>query len=398
MGDARVRLGEFGAAADAFRAGRVLVRGDALAEARLLLKVSQMSWQQGRRPEALRWIRRADGLLEARRDLPARAERARLAVEYGAVRQQQGRASEAIRWWRRAIPEAEAAGARDALAHAYYLLDWALQSLGRGEEAVNAPAALVIYEELGDLGQQAKVLNNLGAKAYFEGAWDEAIAYYERARIAFERLGAQVDAATPILNIGEILSDQGQLPEAEAQLRQALRVCRAADYRSGAAQASALLGVVEARAGRFEEGLVLLADARALYLADGEKVAAIEVDAKVVECLVLRGDGRAASTLAADTLERALAADAGYLEPALRRLSGQALALIGRSDMARQALDEALATARRAGDEYQTALILEALRRLPAPARAGLDARAMADEHHRILAKLGVRATGSAPL
>jgi class 3 adenylate cyclase/tetratricopeptide (TPR) repeat protein len=397
LGEARVRLGEFPGAGAAFLSSRALVRGDVLAEARLLLKVSEITKRQGRHPQALAWLRRADHLLAERHDQAARAERARLTVEYGGVRIEQGRPTDAIRWCRQAIPEAEASGARDALAHAYYVLDWALTTLGRLQDATNSEQALVIYEELGDTAQQAKVLNNLGNRAWWLGAWDKAVDYYDRARKAFERLGAQVDAAVPLGNIGMILSEQGRLPEAEVYLRQALRISRAAGDRAGVAIALQLIGTVAAREGRFDDALKLLADARAMHVEDGERAAIVDVDAFIVECLVLRGDGRAALALATETLARAAEAEASHLEPMLRRLEGEALALVGRPEAARESFDAAL-SASRGKDEYQAALTLEAMLRLPHSVRADLDEHELGKEHMAIFQRLGIRASGAAPV
>ena len=87
----------------------------------------------------------------------------------------------------RAVEEAESAGAREPLAHAYFLLDWCYASLGRYEEAIYSPRALAIYEELGNLHRQGLILNNMGVFAHFQGRWDEALDLYKRAEHAWER-------------------------------------------------------------------------------------------------------------------------------------------------------------------------------------------------------------------
>ena len=46
------------------------------------------------------------------------------------------------------------------------MLDWALVELGRGDEAVHSQRALELYDELGKLGPQATIYNNLGMFAY----------------------------------------------------------------------------------------------------------------------------------------------------------------------------------------------------------------------------------------
>ena len=60
--------------------------------------------------------------------------------------------------------------------------------------------------------------------AYFDGRWDDAIALYRRARVRGERSGRPADVAFVDCNVGEILSDQGQLDAAEEHLQRARRV------------------------------------------------------------------------------------------------------------------------------------------------------------------------------
>ena len=161
------------------------------------------------------------------------------------MRQGQGRSREAIRWCGEAVAEAKQAGEKKALAHAYLILDWADISLGRLAEATRSPAALALYEELGDLDGQALTLNNMGARAYFDGRWDDALRLYERAQTARERLGDVVTGAEITYNIAEILVDRGRLTEAEELVRRSLRIWRASGQRPGIAYATRLLGRIE---------------------------------------------------------------------------------------------------------------------------------------------------------
>ena len=101
-------------------------------------------------------------------------------VWYATVRQAQGQHREAVNWCDKAIAQARECGDRDAEAHALFILDWAWTSLGQSDRLNVSEDALLIYTDLGDLGGQAVVLNNLGVFAYFRGQWDEAIAFYQR--------------------------------------------------------------------------------------------------------------------------------------------------------------------------------------------------------------------------
>ena len=134
-------------------------------------------------------------------------------------------------------------GELSALAHASAALDWALVESGHREQATHSSRALEIYEALGDLEHEGRVLNNLGMFAYFDGRWDDAIAFYRRAGACGERSGRPGDVAYTDCNIGEILSDQGHLDEAGASLRRARQVWSG----TGERQAVAFVDVLLAR-------------------------------------------------------------------------------------------------------------------------------------------------------
>ena len=184
---------------------------------------------------AVRWTLGACGRSQALDGEEAARIRARLLSLLATLRQRQGRTgSEAIALCRQAIAEAERSGEDAALAHACFILDWALFDSGRPEEATHSARALAIYERLGDLDRQAAVLNNLGGFAYHEGRWDDAVELYRRSRDASERAGDLANAAFGDCNVGEVLSDQGRWDEAEVELRRARRTWRGSGYESEA--------------------------------------------------------------------------------------------------------------------------------------------------------------------
>jgi class 3 adenylate cyclase/tetratricopeptide (TPR) repeat protein len=362
LGDVRERLGEYERAAGAYRAARRLLAGDPVAEARLMLKQGWIRDRSGRFTEALRWIGR--GLREMA-DVGGEAaakQRAQLTVSYAAVRQAQGRHREAIRWCRRTIEEAQAAGERDALAHAYYLLDWALVDIGKADEAVYSEPALAIYEELGDLAGQTTVLNNMAGFAYLVGDWTEALERYRRARQASLKAGDSVNAAVPAAGIAEILLEQGHLPEAEELLNEALRVWRAAGHWWGISYASLNLGRVAARAGDLKRAEGLLREAREGFDRGGAAGFTSEVDARIAELQILQVRGEETMELL-DQLAKDEGAEGGSAThgPLLYRLRGYALAQAGRSDEASQAFEESLRLGRARGAGHEVAATLAAI-------------------------------------
>ena len=147
---------------------------------------------------------------------------------------------------------------RKARADAYVVMDWALLDLGRYDEVTRLEGALQYYESIGDFNAAASVHNSMGALAYFQGRWGEAVGFYDRFIETKERLGDPVHAASGMLNVAEVLSDQGRWEEAEERLRVVLRVARGAKEENLAAYATAYLGRVLSRAGRGGDGEVLL--------------------------------------------------------------------------------------------------------------------------------------------
>ena len=389
LGDVLVRMGDFRRARGVYRDARASLGDEALGTARILEKQARISERLGRYSDALRWLQRGRTALNGLDGIDILRQRAQLSVSYASIRVAQGRAREARTWCARAIEEADASGEREALAHAYYILDWALSLEGRATEYENSAKALEIYRELSDPAGQAVVLNNLGAFKYFDGHWDEAVVLYKRGRDARERTGDPVNAAYGTCNIGEILSDQGRLEEAEPLLRDASRVWRAAGDGAGVAFAESLLGRLASRAGRAEEAMDLFTRARATFVKVGSQTDTIEVDARVAECLVFRG-------LADEALERVSTAlvEAEALEgvsvqtPLLQRIRGYALMQLGRLDDAAAAFDASLLVAQARKARYDEALTLRAVEQLARLRGSGPSAAGRRSD--RILSELGV--------
>ena len=255
-----MRLADYERGDRALAEARRLLRDDPAESARLMLRQAAVQYRRARFGHAVRWVRRGLRTIEHDSDGPAQRQRAHLEAYYAAIRFRQGRLREAIDWCRRAIDDATVVDARDALAHAYYMLDYALVALGRQDEAIYSERALAIYQELGDVSEEAGVLNNLGAFAYYDGRWRDAVDYYHRAEDAFERAGDRWLATMATTNRGELLSDQGRLDEAEQLFKYALRVARAAGSASRIADINGFYGRLAARAGRFDEAREVLGE------------------------------------------------------------------------------------------------------------------------------------------
>lgn len=377
------------------KARRLLPEADP-EQPRLLLMEGHIREVSGRYSEALRWYARARRLAQA---LPEDQKRTQLLVELAlataGVRYRQGALSECIGWCKRALDEADAIGDLPNAAHAYYLLHLAYTSMASPEREAYRGIALPIYEELGDLGGQAKTLNNMGIDAYYEGRWDDALDCYRLSKDFMERIGDVLGAATLTNNIGEILSDQGRLEDAVELFEEVRGVTEAAGELLLSNVARANLGRAAARAGRFEEAETLLAAAAEGF--DSIKAAGfvLETQARLAELTVLAGgQPEVALRHAEATLDEARAAGStGALTAMLERIRGYALLQAGDLPSALEALDASLVAGRPAKVDYEVALTLNAL------AEAGAsNADALAEESGKMLARLGVESLPRVPL
>jgi class 3 adenylate cyclase/tetratricopeptide (TPR) repeat protein len=396
LGDVREQMGVYDRAREAYHTARKLRGDDALYEARLCLKQASIADRLGDYSQAVRWVQRGlrglDDLGSVDADTAAgvAAFRARLTAWFGGIRLGQGRQREAIRLCESAIDLARAGGVPDALAHAQSMLDCAYLDLGRLDLATNAVEALTIYEELGDLGGEARVANNLGQAAYYGGRWDDALALTRRAEAARMRTGNVVEAAIASANCAEIAMERGHYAEAEELLVDARRVFRSAREREFLAFANSLLGRIAARQGRPAEAFTLLEEAREDYVATGGGFDVQQVEAWMAEAAVFAGNPQAAI----ERIDRTIAltragGEIGLLGPALYRALGYARGQLGEFAAARLALDDSLAHGREQTQDYEIALTLVARGRLEAWAGTSGDPEADR-EAAAILERLGV--------
>ena len=396
LGDARERLGDYAEALVAYRASRRYGRDDSVLVAQLYLKEAVVTSRAGRYTESLRWTSRGRRLLERLDEVEANKKRARLSAWYAHIRRRQGRRAEAIRWARLAIEEAKASGEQEALASAYRTLDLTNVELGRYDDVRHYPLALAIYEELGDLMESGTINNDLGAFAYYQGRWDDALAFYEKAQGLWQRAGDLPWAATISANVAEILSDRGQLKEADQMGREALRILRGVGLKSAIAFGLNIVGRIACRSGRYAEALELLEQARAVNHEIGDQPEELESDVRIAECLAMQGRSAQALELATEALVRSETLG-GPATPQLQRVRGCALAQLGRLAEARVALQESVAGARDREAEYEEALALHGLARIAAMEERP-DAPELEARYRAIFEGLGVVAAPVIPI
>ena len=386
LGDAHLRLGEFGRAHDAYRSARQGYRDVPMSLAQTQLRTAHAADLAANYRHALRWLTTARRTLDAMPDddevLSLRAE---IDGFYGLIRHRQGRDVDAVRWCHRAVATAERVGALRPLAAALVHLDVCETLLGRGDGS-NAVRALELWQQLGDAWQEARAHNNLGIRAYYGGRWDEAVHRYDLAAEAARRAGDEWMATIVSANVAEILSDQGRLEDAAPRMRDVLRTLRATGARGALSFGQSLMGRLLARQGSFNEALVMYLSARRLQAEDGEHALLLETNARVAECLVWCGRMQEAL----DTADRGVASAAtvdggGALLPLLHRVRSMAFAALGESGAAVQAARESLAAALDRDAPHELVWTLDVLLRVdPAAGRAEAEQR---DVH---VARLGI--------
>lgn len=387
LGDALRCTGEPEAATQALREARRLVGDDPLAQARLCHRHAEVDEIRKSIAAAVRWLNRGLRCLDAVESYDAPIWRSRLRSQLAGIRGRQGRFAEAAALCRQTISEAEPVGELRALAHACYILDWSLVELGRLDQATHSGRALEIYEQLGDPERESAVFNNLGMLAYFQGRWDEAVELYRKAGVCSERAGQPGHAAYTDCNVGEILSDQGQLAEAEAHLERARRVWTATKEPQGVAYANLLLGRTALRAGRYHAALPLLEEGMADLRRFGVDAYVGFARALIAEAECLAGDPSRGLLLAEKELDGA----DRYL-PLLRRVAGIALLRLGRPDAAERQLSSGLDAARAAEAEYDIAATIDVLETI------GVSAPGHQQERDGILARLQIERLPQAQL
>ncbi len=311
--------------------------------------------------------------------------RAQLVLAHGAARFRAGRLREALPFLDEAVRLARRAEADESLGHAYYVLEAAHADLGTGEAIRYRGLALPIFEARGDHAACARVLNNDGATAYFEGRWDDAIALYGRSAEAAQRIGDVVEAAFTQANIAEIRCDQNRLDESDQLIQQALATWRASGFGLGVGYALGVWGRIAARRGDFATALERFAAGRELLEAVGAASQVLDIDARMAQCELAAGHAAEALERVGRIRERArdLGAQAPMLS-GLQRLAGEAKRQLGDDEGARARIDEALAIARANGLRYEEGLALLAV--------GDLGDRAAAVRGRALLEELGVRA------
>jgi len=342
LGDAEFLAGRSIDAAGAYLEALRGVRGQPLREAHLAFKQTVVEQRRGHYTNALR--RASLGLRAVRglTDPEAGAVRAQLQVRYAVCRLQQGRYADARRWAERGLAEAEAAHELKAQGKAHAVLHLVDVWSGKPNAELHGEAALRIFEQLGDLTEQAHMLNNMAVRHIFEGRWPDALLMLARAAETYRRIGDAPNAANADYNRSEVLVRQGRSNEALPLLQNTLRVARAVGDEDLVARVRKEMGRAQSRAGDVAAGLILLEEARAELTRLREPQEVVDVDIASAEAHLLTGRPERALVLIEGAVIEAAAIHAAILLPSAYRVQAAALLARGEVAQARVALAEGL--------------------------------------------------------
>lgn len=284
---------------------------------------------------------------------------ARLNAFEASVQAASGRAESALKAVNRAVELALATNEEESLARAYGVLDWANFVLGRNEPR-RGPEAIEILRRLNKLEASVGVTNNMGAFAYLEGKWNDAIDWYRQAIDAAEKAGDVLGAAITRANMAEVLVSQRRFDEGLSYLEEAERTFRASN-------ADLIATVRRLQSGRAALGVGdydrAISDLESLFneqLAAGE--AMDEPTTAVFLGEALLAVGRLEEALARlNSIEETAPEAAQRVRAGITRVRASALAAKGDIDDAEEALRQGLTFAIQSGDQFEEALIRESL-------------------------------------
>jgi tetratricopeptide (TPR) repeat protein len=243
-------------------------------------------------------------------------------------------------------------------------MDYAHVMLGQLELATNSKNSLKIFQEAGDLREVATVTTNLGAFAYWNGDWTQALEYYERGREACVQVGNMVDAAAARANIGEVLVNQGRHEEANEQLRSARRTYLSSGFSEGVGFVDLLIGRMYGIMGRLEESERALRGSIEELEVFGLGGSILEAEIHLADAVCRAGSPQVGLQLLDEAEGAAPPEHADYYRPLLSRIRGSILDSAGKTEEAISCLEEAIALASERGDVFEHGLLVLTLFRV----------------------------------
>jgi tetratricopeptide (TPR) repeat protein len=256
----------------------------------------------------------------------------------------------------RAAAKGQARGARLVVAQAKSAEGFALERLGRLDEAMSALAqAQELFTAAGDRLGAAGAVQMSGTVLLDKADYAGARRSYDAALFAFRQLGAQQRIAATLNNIGNVLYDQVQLEEAKKHYEEVLRIDREIGDRAGAAGALGNLANVLDTMGDLAGARTMQEQGLAAFREVGDRRGTASTLNNLGNVLMELGELTAARERYEESL--AITRETGYKRGQAYSKFGLAevLAAQGQLDPARAAAEEALALRTELRDENNAA-------------------------------------------
>lgn len=361
LGDIHELLGQYAEALQHYEQARdVLGQMPASAltqryRADMCRKTGRVCELQGDYESALEWIRRGLALIGASECI----ETAQLYLGGAAVLQREGQWQEVIRWCRQSldiVEKLDRQDARQAAAHAYYLLGNSHRRLGDTEQAQrDYDRSLNTYRSLDDQPGTARVYNNLANLNLDQGNWAQASDYYQQALAILDRIGDLPSQAILANNLGGVLLNRGKLKNARIYYLQGLKISQELGINFGVALLNNNLGHTAILEGKGQRALTYLRQSLDGFEKIGSQEFLPELYRHFAEACLLLDNVEQAQSWAEKSLERAVDAQLKLEEGCTRRVLGRIHRQNGALTVAQQELEHSLKLLESLENPYQAA-------------------------------------------
>jgi eukaryotic-like serine/threonine-protein kinase len=258
-------------------------------------------------------LRNYQDSLGIRKRLGQKAGVAQALAEIAEIQYSQGKPDAAIASYKEAMQLQREIGDKTYLSHTLLNLGGIYMDRGQYPDALtNLKESLQMQRELHDENYEAMCLSNIGTVYFYTARYDDALTYYQQALQLLQKLNATGEVPSVLYNLGDTSSRMGQFDEAVSYYLRGLQMARTASNKHLAAVGAYSMATIFKYQGRYDAAASSDEEAVKAYRDIGERSSAM-----------------------ADALN-------GY---------GQTLALLGRSDDADKALQEASTLARDIKDD-----------------------------------------------
>jgi class 3 adenylate cyclase/tetratricopeptide (TPR) repeat protein len=353
LADVRELTGQMEAAREALSHALREIEAHPERRADILLHRAGIWLNAGNPSQAKRNVSLARRGLSAARGREHEFRLARLDAFESSIHASTGAIAQAERCARSAMRLALEVGEEQALARAYTVLDYC-NFINGIDEPRFGPKAIEIYQRLGALERSVVVINNLGAFDFWEGRWDQAVEWYQKAIDTALRSGNVLDSALAKTNIAEVLIGRRNYAEARPLLADARRVFSA----SKTDEFLPLVGLLEARISLGEGSTEAALAQLSTLVSEQEKKEsswATETRSTLAAAQVAVGN-REAAIETIGGIEQTEGSSA-----ATERIRGMAALLVNQPDEARAHFSASALAAREDNDLYGELLALERL-------------------------------------